>query len=498
MLSQTAGTIGKPIDLGYSETAHYKIPHPEGTTVFSGLVSLSSSDSEHVVIAFTSCKKFIGRFYLRDGSLEAVIDTEGLTIAPGESWKLEELMLVEGSRREKYFEAIANRININHPHRQFRPIPSGWCSWYCFGPRVTAQQVLENLDVIAKDLPGLTYVQIDDGYQPAMGDWLETGKAFGGDITSVLKQIRQRGFEPAIWVAPFVAEASSHVFQNHPDWFIQGADGKPLPSNQVTFGGWRHAPWFALDGTHPEVQKHFEEVFRTMRDNWGCTYFKLDANFWGAMHGGKFHDPKATRIEAYRRGMEAIRRGVGDSFVLGCNHPIWPSFGLIDGSRSSGDIKRTWPTFAKQARQTLNRNWQNGRLWWNDPDAALLTGELTDDEFMFHATAIYASGGMVLSGDDLTKISAPRLSVLRKLLPPTGVNAEFDRNSLDIGYTRFPDKSVISVFNWQDQVQTIDVPLPKKNVSITDFWNGKDLGRHQRKFSVKDMPPHSARLLVCT
>jgi alpha-galactosidase len=78
------------------------------------------------------------------------------------------------------------------------------------------------------------------------------------------------------------------------------------------------------------------------------------------------------------------------------------------------------------------------------------------------------------------------------------VNAEFDRNSLDIGYTRFPDKCVISVFNWQDQVQTIDVPLPKKNVSITDFWNGKDLGRHQRKFSVKDMPPHSARLLVCT
>ena len=28
----------------------------------------------------------------------------------------------------------------------------------------------------------------------------------------------------------------------------------------------------------------------------------------------------------------------GDSFILGCNHPIWPSFGLIHGSRSSSDI----------------------------------------------------------------------------------------------------------------------------------------------------------------
>src|SRR5437660_2074092 len=40
--------------------------------------------------------------------------------------------------------------------------PTGWCSWYCFGPRVTAQQVLDNLDVIAKRIPSLKYIQIDD------------------------------------------------------------------------------------------------------------------------------------------------------------------------------------------------------------------------------------------------------------------------------------------------------------------------------------------------
>ncbi len=274
----------------------------------------------------------------------------------------------------------------------------------------------------------------------------------------------------------------------------QGNPGDKLPG-RVTFAGWRRGPWYALDGTNPEAQKHLEALFRTMRNEWGCTYFKLDANFWGAMHGGRLHDPKATRIEAYRRGMQAVLRGAGDSFILGCNHPIWPSFGLIHGSRSSGDISRKWPTIEKIARQNLSRNWQNGKLWWNDPDAVVLNGSLPLDEFVFHATASYATGGMMLSGDDLTKMPPDRLAMLRKLLPPTGVAAEFDSASLGIGVTRLPDARMISVFNWESGPKTVSVPLDRP-ARITDYWTGTDLGRHERALVLKDMPPHSARLLV--
>src|SRR5262249_15422879 len=306
----------------------------------------------------------------------------------------------------------------------------------------------------------LKYVQIDDGYQAAMGDWLETGWAFGGDVVAVLKKIRERGFEPAIWVAPFVAEQGSRVFQQHADWFVQGDDGKPLSSDRVTVGGWRHAPWYALDGTHPQVQQHFEKVFSTMRRDWGCTYFKLDANFWGAMHGGHFHDPRATRIEAYRRGMEAIRRGAGDAFILGCNHPIWPSFGLIHGSRSSGDIKRTWDTIQKVARQNLSRNWQNGKLWWNDPDALVLSGTLPEEEYRFHATATLAFGGLVLSGDDLSTLRADRLAMHKKLLPPAATAAEFDDDTLRQGVMRLKDRTLVCLLNWQEQAARMPVKLP--------------------------------------
>jgi len=494
MLSQTGGTLDRPVDLGYDELKHYKIPQPPDARVVTGTMTLTPPGSDTMLLGFTSSRRFSGRFYLRPESIEVVVDTEGLAIAPGESWDLEEFLYASGPHRPALLARLADRINENHPPRRFSKPPAGWCSWYCFGPRVTAKNVMDNLSAIARDAPALRYVQLDDGYQSAMGDWLETGQAFGGDVRGVLAAIRQRGLEPAIWVAPFIAEASSHLFQQHPDWFMKGADGKPLSADKVTFQGWRRGPWYALDGTHPEVQKHLESVFRTMRQEWGVTYFKLDANFWGAMHGGRLHDPKATRIEAYRRGMQAVLRGAGDSFILGCNHPIWPSFGLIDGSRSSDDIHRTWEAFQKVARQNLSRNWQNGRLWWNDPDAVVLTGTLPEEQYRFHATMTVAAGGLVLSGDDLSTIPPDRLAMLEKLLPPTGAAAEFEDETLRAGVVRLKDRALVCLFNWTERSDKLAVKLPRAG-QVSDLWSSHDYGKRQGTLEV-ELKLHEGTVLV--
>jgi alpha-galactosidase len=496
MLTQSGGTLGQPADLGnYTDAKHYKLPAPEGAKAFYGMMMLSPTSTDNHLLAFTSCQRFIGQFYLSHPSLKVVVDTEGTELGPGQSWALEPFIYQSGNDREQLLESLARQLVANHPPLKFPAPPTGWCSWYCFGPRVTAQQVLDNLDFIAKHTPGLRYVQIDDGYQPAMGDWLETGPAFGGNVQGVLKQIRERGFEPAIWDAPFVAEEKSQLFQQHPDWFVKDSEGKPLRSDRVTFGGWRRGPWYVLDGTQRIVQQHFVNLFRTMRRDWGCTYFKLDANFWGAIHGGRFSDAQATRIEAYRRGMRAILCGAEDGFVLGCNHPIWPSLGLIHGSRSSNDIKRTWERIETTARQNLSRNWQNGRLWWNDPDAIVLTGELPDNEFQFHATAIFASGGMLLSGDDLTKISEAKLSMLRKLQPPAGVAARFEDDSFRVGRTQLGKREVVTVLNAASVPQNFSIRL-QRPVRITDFWTDASLGTHTGTFELRDVAGRSGRLLI--
>ena len=279
MLSQTGGTLARPVDYSaYTDAKHYKLETPSGERALYGMVLLSESAA--TICCLHILPAVFGQFYLGAGSLKVVIDTEDLELQPGETWELEEFTF-----RSDETEAICSS---NSPTGSQQTTTAAvqvssdrMVLLVLLWTQVTAQQVLDNLEFIAKRTPGLRYVQIDDGYQPAMGDWLETGSAFGGNVQSVLKAIRQRGFEPAIWVAPFVAEEGSHLFQQHPDWFVKGSDGKPLRSDHVTFGGWRRGPWYALDGTNPEAQRHREHVFRTMREEWGCTYFKLDANFWG-------------------------------------------------------------------------------------------------------------------------------------------------------------------------------------------------------------------------
>lgn len=512
MLSQTAGTLAEPRDVGeYTDRGHYRLPEPAGWRAVYGMLMISPLESSRVLMGFTSCRRFSGKFQFNGDRVQGVVETEDLELAAGQSWRLEDLLVTSNASRDELLGHLANGIEHNHPRLRHDSVPTGWCSWYCFGPRVTAKNISDNLDWIAKNIPDLRYIQIDDGYQPWMGDWLDTGKAFGGGVQGVLKEIREKRFEPAIWVAPFVASEQSRLFREHPDWFVQDERGQPLRSDRVGFGGWRLGPWYALDGTHPDAQKWLENLFRIMRQEWGVTYFKLDATYWGTLPGGRRYDPKATRVEAYRRGMEAIRRGAGDALILGCNHPIWPSLGLIHASRSSLDIERSWASFTGIGRENLLRGWQNGRLWWNDPDCVVLhdsasrdimdaggkpttAGKVPDNEYQFHATLIYATGGMLLSGDDLTGITARRAEMLKKLVKPTGVCARFEDENFSVGVTSLDRKQMVSVFNWSDTPVTRVVKLPAK-ARLTDYWSGEDLGLWTGEYRIQEMPPRSARLI---
>jgi len=510
MLGQTGGTLAQPEDWGsYADRSHYRLDEPEGLRTVHGLLLLHPTGGEHLLLGFSSCRRFDGRFSFNGRRLLVSLDTEGLELAPGKTWELEELIVQSGTQRETLLDALCERVEKNHPKRRgFRTPPTGWCSWYCFGPGVTAENIRRNLDWIATNAPQLRYIQIDDGYQPWMGDWLETGKSFGGDIKGVLQEIRKLGFEPAIWVAPFVASPQSKLFREHPDWFMRGEDGQPLRSDQVGFGGWRLGPWYALDGTHPEARKFLESLFRTLRHEWGCTYFKLDAIYWGALHRARLHDPNATRIEAYRRGMEAIGRGAGDAFILGCNHPIWPSLGLIDGARSSMDISRDWASIRDIGRQNLLRGWQNGRFWWNDPDCLLLsagpglnahdgaTGRkgLPANEVLFHAATVHATGGMLLSGDDLPKLVPEHVGVLRQMLPPTAKAARFADEQLTVGRTPLGQREWIYLFNWGEAPAERSVTLATP-ARLLDYWSGQDLGTYTNEFRILSLPPHTARVI---
>lgn len=270
MLAQNGGTLAKPEDWGsHPDRSHYKIPEPEGLRTAYGMLTLQINNNDRVLLATTSCNKFISRFSFDAARLRISMDCENLTLQPGASWNLEEFIATANADREKLYDKLTAAVATHHPKLVHNPVPVGWCSWYCFGPDVTAKNIADNTEWIAKNTPQLKYIQLDDGYQPAMGDWLEVGKAFGGDVSNVLKQITATGLEPAIWVAPFVASPESKLFKEHPDWMVKDKDGTPLRSDKRGFGGWRLGPWYVLDGTHPEVQKFLTQLFKTMHEKWG-------------------------------------------------------------------------------------------------------------------------------------------------------------------------------------------------------------------------------------
>lgn len=483
MLAQTMGSWQFPQSVGRCpDSSVYRITDDDGYHTVHNLL-LVEHDKGWLLLAFASCHRFGGEFRLYpDGRLQILMNCEDRLLSAGQHWQSEALICLEGADREALLAELAERIAAEHGSLigQVGERPNGWCSWYHYYADVSADDIRENLAVRAERFSALRYVQIDDGYQAKMGDWLTPSPKFEQGVAALAAEIHAAGCEPALWVAPFIAEPDSQVFQEHPDWFVKGEDGLPLPSERVTYGGWRCTPWYVLDGTHPEVQVHLEGVFRTLREQWGIHYFKLDANFWGAIHGGCFHDTSATRVEAYRRGMAAILRGAGEgAFLLGCNAPIWPSLGLVHGMRVSDDVERNGHRFRQIAREVFCRAWQNDRLWALDPDCICLrdlpSQQASPADYSFHLAALVASGGMMLAGDRLQALDGEQGGQLQKLLALCAVrapSARFESMEFVCGEVVLPEGgSLLCLFNWEAQPQECLLPEGGQ-----DFWDEGAIG----------------------
>ncbi|HET6214252.1 MAG TPA: glycoside hydrolase family 36 protein, partial [Micromonosporaceae bacterium] len=204
----------------------------------------------------------------------------------------------------------------------FRPAPTAWCSWYHYYTAVTEHDVLENLDAIGSAELPVDVVQLDDGWESEIGDWLTLSTRFS-TLDGVVGRIRAAGRRAGIWVAPFLVGARSEVFRNHPDWLIGGPDGQPVSAGH----NWGQDV-YGLDVTHPGSQDYLRRTFGWLA-SLGIDYFKIDFTYAGALAGSRHSGVPALR--AYRDAVTLIRGVIGpDAYLLGCGAPILPSVGLFD------------------------------------------------------------------------------------------------------------------------------------------------------------------------
>ena len=238
------------------------------------------------------------------------------------------------------------------------PYQRGWCSWYHYFHAVSEDEIRSNLHAL-RDLRTefpVEVVQLDDGYQAALGDWDRTNAKFPSGLKMLAAAIRDAGFIAGIWSAPFLAARDSVVMREHPDWFIHHREtGEPLRAGRNpnwTAGDDKYA--YALDPSHPVFSAHLEHLFRKIVENFGYDYLKLDFLYAAAAEGIRHH-PEMTRAETLRRGLEAIRRGAGaGTFILGCGCPLGAAVGIVDGMRIGPDVAPYWGATAG-ARESPGR-----------------------------------------------------------------------------------------------------------------------------------------------
>ena len=340
---------------------------------------------------------------------------------------LEPLAVLEGSAVEDLLDLYgrlikrANRVRINPWN------PVGWCSWYHYFGKLDWTDVLENLDVAAKDRKAFPFevFQVDDGYETDIGDWMSAKPGYP-KLAGLAGAIKDKGFRAGIWTAPFSASGTSKLFAEHPEWMV-AEEGRPKPC----YKGWGKTI-FALDTTHVEVKGWLDATFRALRKA-GFTYLKIDFLFAAAMAGER--KKKVTPIQAYREGLRIIRRAAGRDFVLACGAPLLPSVGLVDGMRIGEDTAPYWKTkpsafqgpnayFA--LRNALMRQFMHRTFWFNDPDCLLLRSreiELSPSERELYALAAGALDNMVIDSDKLALLGPEEKSLFRRALGLRGGRA---------------------------------------------------------------------------
>lgn len=443
-----------------------------------------------------------------DEHVEVRGNLEGHVLRPGESATSETLMIALGDDPVELAELYARETARRTRARVPRQIPTGWCSWYYFYNRVTEQDVRSNLQALKQGPYTVDYVQIDDGFQSATGDWLIPNEKFPRGMAPLAREIAEAGFRPGLWLSPFTIHRDSRVLAEHPEWALKDAEGN------IIFQDIWLGPCAGLDCTHPGAQEWLRHLIHTVVDEWGYTFLKLDALFSACIENAVHHELNTTTAANLRRGLEIIREAAGDeTFILGCSCPFGPAIGLVDAMRVGPDVEARWfnglqPSVKHAMRLSLQRNWMHRRFWLNDPDCLTVRDNestLTLEEARFLATGIALSGGMLVLSDDLATLSPERRAVAMRVLTPTGRAAR----PLDLLERETPSlwslplrrgRMAVAALNWDDDPMDAAVSWDRLGITGPRFareqWTEADLGRIKDELRLPAIPPHAARVVI--
>jgi len=476
----------------------------------------NQSDNSNILFGFSTMDRQLTTVSYEGGEkrldrLTATCALDGISLSPGKGVVSEEMAVIisaDGMKSlQQYADLAARRMNAVLCDE----VPAGWCSWYFYYTMPDEDEILENTRFLHKRFSNsLKWIQLDDGYQKAVGDW-QPNDRFPNGLDYLVQRIEKKGFKAGIWTAPFIATEHSELFKEHPDWFLAEEQGKPkvIDNNPLWLG-----EYYALDLSNPAVIKHIKSLFQHLK-SMGFEYFKIDFLYHATEEAKRFDD-SITRAKAFRNGIEAIRDSIGDALILGCGAPLGPCIGVTDAMRIGTDIATSWRLdwgggVYECAINTITRAPLHNRWWTNDPDCLLVRqedNELTLDEVRLWASVIALSGGAFLLSDRMIEVPKERLQLVDKLLPvyPQGALSPDALTNPEPSIFFLPvrneteDWVVLGLFNLGEEPIDVEAKLADigleqgKKHHIFDFWNEKYVDEGNDNIAVSNLKPHTCRL----
>ena len=486
---------------------------------------------EQVLFGFVSQFGHLARINLKTDGTRRALDTfaaesefDECLLPPGGMRSSQWVCIIPGEDAGKLIAGFADWVGNYHGVKPppGNP-PSVYCTWQFYGINFGEAELIEALDHFRDEREPFDVFLIDGSWAPMWGDW--QGKD-GWDMRDAAGRIRALGYRPAIWTAPFLAKTNASIAREHPEWLLRKRDGTLCIFKM-------DGENYVFDPTYPGVLDHYVELFRRLTFDWGFTYHKLDFLRCVFMEKDvKFHNPGVTRLEAYRMGLEAVRRGMGPQAYLSvCGGHYGGSLGLADSQRSGSDVASMWdePAALPKLKQNIMRTWM-GRLWHVDPDAMVVRrretpindtlygylslGKFNDDEARTIALNQYVGGGMVCFSEKFSEIDDDRRSLYRHVIPSVnsaGVPLDHFseccpsmlRTAVEPRCGALEPWVTIAIFNWADEARDRELVLSDRVTEgldadrflLFDFFDQKVIGLFGPGDTVKlaGLPPHGCR-----
>jgi alpha-galactosidase len=452
-----------------------------------------------------------------------------LQVPAGTSISSERLMFAIGSSYHSQLENYGRAIRILHkpPVSIAAPI-MGWWSWTAYYYGITQNAVLTNAAWLAQNLEPLGYrfCFVDEGYQFARGEYATPDrKAFPKGMSSVTHQVEDQGLTFGLWVAPFQVSDRSWVYEHHKDWLVHNLAGEPIHIGTV---GGKFEQLYALDPTNPGAQDYLRSTYRTLVDEWGVRFIKMDFMDNSAVEG-VYYRPNTTALEALRIGLEVIRSTVGDEVILDKDGSFMLTpVGIVNTGRIGQDTGHTFGSTHDAATGVAARYYMNHNFYISDPDAFTVSRQvigdriwhgnktpLTLDEAEDSIALAAIAGGMFEIGDDLPALGASpdRVALVKNQELLDMIRLGQASVPLDLMTYRPEDKQpsifllkenqrqqILTVFNWTEQTLSHTLSLNTLGLDAKGSYSATDLLRSgvvpiEGGALVITLPPHSVRML---